>query len=81
MDLLVYGNEKGEILIRETPFLEVRNRATMAKNQAILSCLSTKDRIYLLTACADGEFSILCDPRIMINTKDPESQVGNASYS
>eukprot|EP01017_Pseudomicrothorax_dubius_P036438 TRINITY_DN5214_c0_g1_i12.p1 TRINITY_DN5214_c0_g1~~TRINITY_DN5214_c0_g1_i12.p1 ORF type:complete len:200 (+),score=35.76 TRINITY_DN5214_c0_g1_i12:65-664(+) len=63
MDLLVYGNEKGEVLIREAPFLELHKRGNFSQTHPVLSVMLSKDRRFLLCGCGDGEIYIMCDPR------------------
>lgn len=61
-ECLIYGNENGEVLIRELPFLSIRKRFTVSLHSPVLSLLLTEDKRYLLCGCGDGEISVLTDP-------------------
>ena len=62
IECLVYGNEKGDIYMRELPFLNLRRRYTGSSGSPVLSILLTKDRRFLLFGCGDGEISVLTEP-------------------
>ena len=66
IEYLVYGNLKGEIFIRDLPFLSLRKKFTVAKEIPILSLLLSPDERYLLCGCGDGEISVLTDPNYNI---------------
>lgn len=61
-DCQVYGNERGEVIMRELPFLELRKVYIVSVGSPVLSIVVSKDKKFLLCGCSDGHISILTDP-------------------
>jgi len=61
MDLLVYGNEKGELYVKELPFLATRKRWEIS-NSPVLTITLSKENRHLICGCGNGEFVVLADP-------------------
>jgi WD40 repeat protein len=68
LEVLIYGNEKGEVYIRELPFLNIRKKFSVSLGSPVLSILLSKDRKFLLCGCGDGEIAVLSDPNTTILT-------------
>lgn len=92
LEYLAYGNYKGELFIRELPFLTLRKKFTAAKDIPILSILLSRDERYLLCGCGDGEITVLVDPNhggavnptnsptnIKQSAQDPSVKISNGS--
>ena len=70
-EILIYGNEKGEIYLRELPFLNFRKKFLVSNGSSVLSILLSNDRKFLLCGCGDGEIAVLSDPNISLNHDKP----------
>lgn len=68
METLIYGNDKGELIARELPFLGMRKKWEISVNSPIFSVMLSKDSRFLIVGCGDGEFSVVTDPNITTNT-------------
>jgi hypothetical protein len=79
IEILVYGNEKGEIYFRELPFLNIRRKLDVSLNSPVLSILLSKDRKYLFCGCGDGEFSVLTDPNFTTITQPRSDEIGRTA--
>jgi hypothetical protein len=79
IEILIYGNEKGEIYFRELPFLNIRRKLDVSVNSPVLSILLSKDRKYLFCGCGDGEFSVLTDPNFTTLSQVRIDEIGRAS--
>jgi len=66
LELLVYGNEKGELYVRELPFLDFKRKFDIAANTPIYSISVSKDRKYIFCGLFDGEFVFLADPNTLL---------------
>ena len=73
LEILVYGNEKGELFFRELPFLNIRKKWDVTVNSPVLSILLSKDKKYLFCGCGDGEFSVLTDPNFTNPTQSTKA--------
>lgn len=61
---MILGNEKGEIILLELPFLKVRKIIIASQNNPAYSLVISNDRRFLLYGCIDGDISIITDPNI-----------------
>lgn len=62
LDKLVYGTERGEIVIRSLPFLDQVRRHQVSGDSPVLSIISSPDRRFLLVGCGDGGMVVITDP-------------------
>lgn len=69
MELLAYGNEKGEVYLRRLPFLEYVRKWDVSLNCAVQAILVSKDKRYMFCGCNDGQFAVLTNP-----SSSPQSQ-------
>ena len=53
LDRLVYGTQRGELIIRKMPYLERLERKQIHSNSSIVSILVSPDRRFLLVGCVD----------------------------
>ena len=70
-EILIYGNEKGEIYLRELPFLNIRKKFSVSHGSSVLSIMLSNDRKFLLCGCGDGEIAVLCDPNVSLSRDKP----------
>lgn len=64
--LQIYGNDNGEIHIRELPYLEKRSKYEVTSGKIPPICLAVNgDKRYLLTSGVEGEIFILGDSRLI----------------
>ena len=54
MEYLAYGSEKGEVVLRDTPFLDNPRVFTVAKDAAVTGICLSKDLHFLVCCCSDG---------------------------
>eukprot|EP01017_Pseudomicrothorax_dubius_P044208 TRINITY_DN7451_c0_g6_i1.p1 TRINITY_DN7451_c0_g6~~TRINITY_DN7451_c0_g6_i1.p1 ORF type:complete len:232 (+),score=35.69 TRINITY_DN7451_c0_g6_i1:550-1245(+) len=64
-DILIYANERGTVMFRELPTLAVKVKLPLDTSTPILQLMVSRDRRYLLAPCADGEMTIITDPRVV----------------
>lgn len=79
IEVLVYGNEKGELYFRELPFLNIRKKWDVTVNSPVLSVLLSKDKKYLFCGCGDGEFSVLTDPNFTATNNKTQEETRSIS--
>lgn len=72
--MLVYGNDKGDVYVRELPFLGLKKKFEATPGAPILSILPSNDRRYLFCGSGNGEFTFITDPNYIFQNplKHPE---------
>ena len=68
-DHIIYGTDKGTILIRSLPYLDQPRYSLVATGHSILTLLASADRRFLLVGTTVGGLRVLTDPRF-ISTND-----------
>eukprot|EP01016_Furgasonia_blochmanni_P053104 TRINITY_DN8539_c0_g1_i10.p1 TRINITY_DN8539_c0_g1~~TRINITY_DN8539_c0_g1_i10.p1 ORF type:complete len:249 (+),score=50.51 TRINITY_DN8539_c0_g1_i10:62-748(+) len=84
VESLIYGNENGEIYIRDLPLLTLRKKFIVSMQMPVISIVTSRDKKYLLCACGDGEISVLTDPNqsASINpTQAPPTMIASSSMN
>ena len=67
LERLIYGTEKGQIVIRELPFMTTLKRINISTSnviQPVLSFVISKDRRFLLVGCGEGGLTVITEPLI-----------------
>jgi len=80
MELLVYGNEKGEVFVRELPFLELRKRWEISPRCPVFNIVLSKDSRHLFCGCGDGDFVVLTNPTPLTQTTKRIEEDPNKSF-
>jgi len=65
MERLIYGTERGYIVIRELPFMTPLKRINISTNniiQPVLTFIVSKDRRFLLVGCGEGGLTVITEP-------------------
>jgi len=65
LERLIYGTEKGYIVIRELPFMAPLKRISISTNnliQPVLTFIVSKDRRFLLVGCGEGGLTVITEP-------------------
>lgn len=65
MERLIYGTERGYMVIRELPFMSPLKRINISTNniiQPVLSFIVSKDRRFLLVGCGEGGLTVITEP-------------------
>jgi hypothetical protein len=65
MERLIYGTERGYIVIREMPFMTPLKRINISTNsiiQPVLTFVVSKDRRFLLVGCGEGGLTVITEP-------------------
>jgi len=65
MERLIYGTERGYMVIRELPFMAPLKRINISTNnviQPVLSFIVSKDRRFLLVGCGEGGLTVITEP-------------------
>jgi hypothetical protein len=65
MERLIYGTERGYMVIRELPFMTPLKRINISTNniiQPVLSFIVSKDRRFLLVGCGEGGLTVITEP-------------------
>jgi len=81
LELLVYGNEKGELYVRDLPFLDLKRKFEISPNNPIYSITVSKDRKYIFCGSFDGEFVFLADPNTLLQSQSKNSEENSESSS
>ena len=76
-DHLIYGTDKGTILIRSLPYLDNPRHLLVATGYSILTLLVSNDRRFLLVGTTIGGLRVLTDPRFI--SSSAEDQITNAT--
>lgn len=80
MDKLVYGTEKGCIILRQLPLLKQIKKQLVSNNYPVMSIVASPDKRFLLVGCGDGGLNVITDPNLVIITPVKSSQ-GSSSMS
>jgi hypothetical protein len=62
---LIYGTEKGYLVIRDLPFMAPLKRINISTNniiQPVLTFIVSKDRRFLLVGCGEGGLTVITEP-------------------
>jgi hypothetical protein len=65
MEKLIYGTEKGYLIIRELPFMCPLKKINISTNnliQPVLTFIVSKDRRFLLVGCGEGGLTVITEP-------------------
>jgi hypothetical protein len=62
MDKLVYGTERGYIIIRAMPYMKCIKKLQVSNNFPVLSILVSSERKFLLVGCGDGGLNVITEP-------------------
>lgn len=62
IDKLVYGTEKGFIIMRQLPLLKLIKKLQVSNNYPVLSVIASPDRRFLLAGCGDGGLNVITEP-------------------
>lgn len=65
MEKLIYGTEKGYLIIRELPFMAPLKKINISTNnliQPVLTFMVSKDRRFLLVGCGEGGLTVITEP-------------------
>lgn len=65
LERLIYGTEKGYIVIRELPFMNSLKRINISTSniiQPVLTFMVSKDRRFLLVGCGEGGLTVITEP-------------------
>ncbi len=65
MERLIYGTERGYMVIRELPFMVNLKRINISTNnviQPVLSFIVSKDRRFLLVGYGEGGLTVITKP-------------------
>jgi hypothetical protein len=65
MERLIYGTERGFIVIRELPFMVTLKRINISTNnliQPVLTLIVSKDKRFLLVGCGEGGLTVITEP-------------------
>ena len=81
MDKLVYGTEKGCIILRQLPLLKQIKKQLVSNNYPVMSIVASPDKRFLLVGCGDGGLNVITDPNQVVITPVKSSQGGNNSSS
>ncbi|KAL4509991.1 hypothetical protein ABPG72_010184 [Tetrahymena utriculariae] len=76
-EIIIYGNERGDVYFRELPFLNLRKVYNVSIGSPVLSIVCSKDKRYLLCGCSDGYISVLTDP--LTNNRVKELGISNSN--
>ena len=74
MEKLIYGTERGYIVIRDLPFLAPLRRINISTNnliQPVLTFIVSKDRRFMLVGCGEGGLTVITEP---FSSKEPSKQ-------
>jgi hypothetical protein len=74
LDKLVYGTERGYIVMRTLPSLERYRKLQVSKDYPILTLLVSPDRRFLLTGCGDGGLIVITERGDQTQQQTPQSQ-------
>lgn len=66
MDKLVYGTEKGNIIIRSLPDMVRVRKLVVATNNPVLSILVSPDRRFLHVGCGDGGLIVITERNAVV---------------
>jgi len=77
-DHLIYGTDKGTVLIRALPYLDNPRHLLVATGFPALTLLTSFDRRFLLVGTTIGGLRVLTDPRI-ITTQTEESALNSTN--
>jgi hypothetical protein len=64
MEKLVYGTEKGYIILRSLPFLKLIKKQQVSNNYPVMTILVSPDRRFLLVGCGDGGLNVITEPNL-----------------
>mmetsp|Transcript_1365 Transcript_1365/g.1307 ORF Transcript_1365/g.1307 Transcript_1365/m.1307 type:complete len:103 (-) Transcript_1365:23-331(-) len=64
-DHLIYGTDRGTILIRSLPYLDNPKHLLVASGHSTLTLLVSPDRRFLLAGTSVGGLRVLTDPRAL----------------
>jgi len=59
---LIYGNEKGEIFIKNASDLQLVKKLSLGKSVPLTSLILTSNQKHLLASCGEGELTVITDP-------------------
>jgi len=65
LERLIYGTERGYLVIRELPFMAPMKRISISTNnllQPVLTFVVSKDRRFLLVGCGEGGLTVITEP-------------------
>ena len=65
MERLIYGTERGYMVIRELPFMNPLKRINISTNnliQPVLTFIVSKDKRFLLVGCGEGGLTVITEP-------------------
>ena len=69
-DHLIYGTDKGTILIRSLPYLDNPRYLIVSSGFSILTLLVSNDRRFLLVGATIGGLRVLTDPKFLSNSSE-----------
>lgn len=72
-DHLIYGTDKGTILIRSLPYLDKPRHLVVSSGYSILTLLISNDRRFLLVGTTIGGLRVLTDPRYLSTSNEEAS--------
>lgn len=79
-DHLVYGTDKGTVLIRSLPYLDKPRHLLVATGYSTLTLLISPDRRFLLAGTSVGGLRILTDPRVISSSNEESNTIGSDDY-
>jgi len=68
MEKLVYGTEKGVIVMRQLPSLKITRKMQVAEGLPVLTVFASPDRRFLLVGCGDGGLNVITEPMVQISS-------------
>ena len=74
IDKVVYGTEKGFIILRSLPDLLRIRKLVVATNNPVLSILVSPDRRFLHVGCGDGGLIVITERNAIAQAEKPAAQ-------
>mmetsp|Transcript_10515 Transcript_10515/g.10584 ORF Transcript_10515/g.10584 Transcript_10515/m.10584 type:complete len:85 (+) Transcript_10515:674-928(+) len=62
MDKLIYGTERGFVIIRQLPCLKVIRKLQVSNHYPVLSLFLSSEKKFLLVGCGDGGLNVITEP-------------------
>ena len=78
MEKLIYGTERGYLVIRNMPFFEILKKINISTSnviQPVLTFIVSKDRRFLLVGCGEGGLTVVTEPFSSQQSKQRSRQV------
>ena len=72
-DHLIYGTDRGTVLIRALPYLDNPRHLIVANGYSTLTLLISNDRRFLLAGTTIGGLRVLTDPRYITHASEESS--------